>query len=114
MCSRYRNRASPDQWREEFSQTRIPLTWAQIPNLRPGDIAITDMAPIVRYGQQGAELVQRRWSWNGPSGKPVYNYRSEGREFTSGDVLSLLTAFMSTLLPPTRSRRQKTSGCSRK
>ena len=26
-------------------------------------------------------MVQRRWSWVGPSGKPVYNYRSEGRRF---------------------------------
>ena len=28
-----------------------------------------------------AELVVRRWSWPGPGGKPVYNYRSDGREF---------------------------------
>ena len=35
------------------------------------------------------EMVQRRWSWLGPAasgraGKPVYNYRSEGREFRNG------------------------------
>jgi putative SOS response-associated peptidase YedK len=29
-------------------------------------------------------LVQRRLSWPGQNGKPVYNFRSEGREFASG------------------------------
>ncbi|WP_324748772.1 SOS response-associated peptidase family protein [Sphingomonas sp. LY54] len=28
-----------------------------------------------------AELIIRRWSWPGPGGKPVYNFRSDGREF---------------------------------
>jgi putative SOS response-associated peptidase YedK len=28
-----------------------------------------------------AELIVRRWSWPGPGGKPVYNFRSDGREF---------------------------------
>ena len=30
-----------------------------------------------------SDLVQRRWSWPGQNGKPVYNFRSEGREFAS-------------------------------
>jgi len=88
MCNRFRNRASPDQLKLEFSQVRVPLRFPEgPPNLRPGDFAITDTAAIVRVGEQGAELVQRRWSWPGPSGKPVYNFRSEGREFTSGRCL---------------------------
>lgn len=29
------------------------------------------------------DLVQRRWSWPGQNKRPVYNFRSEGREFTS-------------------------------
>jgi putative SOS response-associated peptidase YedK len=68
-----------------------------IPNFEPRqDIRITDRAPILRAAtkQAGAveldgrrrpalpaiELVQRRWSWPGPGGKPVYNFRSEGRD----------------------------------
>ena len=39
------------------------------------------------------ELVQRRWSWPGPDGKPVYNFRSEGREFRSGRCLILADGF---------------------
>ena len=66
-----------------------------IPNFEPrADIRITDRAPIVRVGQADAvELVQRRWSWPGPGGKPVYNFRSEGREFSSGRCVILADGF---------------------
>jgi putative SOS response-associated peptidase YedK len=61
------------------------------PNLEAReDIKITDPAPILRAveGEPGAgELVRRRWSWPGQNGKPVYNFRSDGREFTSGRCL---------------------------
>jgi len=55
-----------------------------IPNFEPReDIRITDRAPILRAATStpgAVELVQRRWSWPGPGGKPVYNFRSEGRD----------------------------------
>ena len=55
-----------------------------IPNFEPrADIRITDRAPILRAATHtpgAVELVQRRWSWPGPGGKPVYNFRSEGRD----------------------------------
>ncbi|MGB3931679.1 MAG: SOS response-associated peptidase family protein, partial [Sphingobium sp.] len=45
-------------------------------------------------GRRGAgELVNRRWSWPGQNRKPVYNFRSEGREFTSGRCLILADGF---------------------
>ena len=66
-----------------------------IPNFEPReDIRITDRAPIVRVGKTGAfELVQRRWSWPGYQGKPVYNFRSEGREFPHGRCVILADGF---------------------
>lgn len=68
-----------------------------LPNFEPReDIRITDRAPIVRAasGWPGAaELVQRRWSWPGPGGKPVYNFRSDGREFPTGRCLILADGF---------------------
>ncbi|MBB5710823.1 SOS response-associated peptidase family protein [Sphingomonas xinjiangensis] len=65
-----------------------------IPNLPPTDsIKITDRHAIVRAGAEGAELVVRRWSWPGPTGKPVYNFRSEGRKFDSGRVLIIADGF---------------------
>ena len=68
-----------------------------IPNFEPReDIRITDRAPIVRAASGGAgatELVQRRWSWPGPAGKPVYNFRSEGRELARGRCIILADGF---------------------
>ncbi len=66
-----------------------------LPNFEPrDDIRITDRAPIVRVGEAGViELVQRRWSWPGPGGKPVYNFRSEGRAFRSGRCVILADGF---------------------
>jgi putative SOS response-associated peptidase YedK len=68
-----------------------------IPNFEPRqDIRITDRAPILRAasGQPDAvELVQRRWSWPAPGGKPVYNFRSEGRDFPRGRCVILADGF---------------------
>ena len=47
-------------------------------------VRITDPTVIVRAVREElseSELITRRWSWPGSSGKPVYNYRSEAREF---------------------------------
>ena len=66
-----------------------------IPNWEPlPEIRITDRAPIVRTGLSGEpELVQRRWSWPGAGGRPVYNFRSDGREFSTGRCLILADGF---------------------
>jgi putative SOS response-associated peptidase YedK len=55
------------------------------------------------------ELVQRRWSWPGPSGKPVYNFRSDGREFTSGRCLIPADGFYEFTTPsePKKKRKDK-------
>lgn len=91
MCSDYRliGRVPVEELFEELE------TPEGVPNFEPRlDIRITDRAPIVRLGQTGAaELVQRRWSWPGPGGKPVYNFRSEGRRFASGRCLILADGF---------------------
>ena len=68
-----------------------------LPNFEPReDIRITDRAPIVRAATDGAgalELVQRRWSWPGPGGRPVYNFRSDGRDLPKGRCLILADGF---------------------
>ncbi len=67
---------------EAFGQLKIPLTFPEgLPNLTTDSIRITDPAAIVRMRGDAVELVQRRWSWAGIGGRPVYNYRSEGRRF---------------------------------
>ena len=98
MCNDYRLKVDIETIRQDFSDLRINIRFPEgIPNLAPrDDVRITDTAPIVRaVADDGAaaDLVQRRWSWPGPGGKPVYNFRSEGRSFSSGRCLIVADGF---------------------
>jgi putative SOS response-associated peptidase YedK len=84
MCNLYRLHKGADAIRQIFAGLGHQLSFPEgIPNLQPTDIRITDPAPIVRMGQNGLEMVIRRWSWPAPNGKPVFNLRSEGRSFNN-------------------------------
>jgi putative SOS response-associated peptidase YedK len=111
MCNEIRRNIALGNIRDDFSQLRIPLRFPEgLPNLAPLDsIRITDPAAIVRMGEDGAELVVRRWSWPGPNKKPVYNFRSEGRQFTSGRCLIVADGFYEFTAPadPKQKRKQK-------
>jgi putative SOS response-associated peptidase YedK len=102
MCNEYRRSVALGQIEIGFSQTRIPLRFPEgLPNLAALDsIRITDPSAIIRasLAEPGAaELVQRRWSWPGPHGKPVFNFRAEGRGLgqtaTSGRCLIVADGF---------------------
>jgi len=113
MCNEQRRRIALGQVREDWSQIRIPLIFPEgIPNFEPLDsIRITDRNAIIRAADEGerAELVMRRWSWPGPRGKPVYNYRSEGREFPRGRCLIVADGFYEFTAPadPSKTRKDK-------
>lgn len=84
MCNEVARRIALGIIREDFSQLKIVLRFSEgLPNLAATDsIRITDTTAIIRAAPDSeADMIQRRWSWPGPAGKPVYNYRSEGREF---------------------------------
>lgn len=88
MCNEFARRTTPDQLRAAWGATDMKLLFPEgMSNLPALDsIRITDPAVILRvaHGAAGAaELVTRRWSWPAPSGKPVYNFRSDGREFVN-------------------------------
>jgi putative SOS response-associated peptidase YedK len=87
MCNEHRRTVELDRILDAFAQLRIPLRFPEgAPNLAALEsIRITDPAAIVRARGEEMELVQRRWSWPGPTGKPVFNYRGEGREFRNGE-----------------------------
>ena len=110
MCNEVRRTVALGQIRDDFSQIRIPLRFPEgIPNLAPLEsIRITDPTAIVRMGPEGAELVQRRWSWPGPGGKPVYNFRSDGRELASGRCLIVADGFYEFTTPkePRKDKRK--------
>ena len=114
MCNEQRRRIALGRIREDWSQTRIPLRFPEgLPNLAPLDsIRITDSNAIVRASSEAegeAELVVRRWSWPGPRGRPVYNFRSEGREFSRGRCLIIADGFYEFTAPadPHKKRKDK-------
>lgn len=95
MCNEYRFTQPLDRIVDEFSQLKLPLTWAGgAPNLEPrASIRPTDPAPVIVGHPDGAELKQLRWGFPRPKGGPVINFRSEGRRFPSGRCLALADGF---------------------
>ena len=88
MCNEYARRITPEQLRAGWGVADMKLLFPEgMPNMPALDsIRITDPAVIIRAarGEPGAaEVVTRRWSWRAPNGKPVYNFRSDGREFVN-------------------------------
>lgn len=83
MCNEFSRKLDLDLLIIGLQQAAITLSFPEgRPNIEPlASVRITDPSVIVRAVNGEAQLVTRRWSWPGPSGKPVYNYRSEGRDF---------------------------------
>ncbi len=108
MCNLYRIEKNPDAIRRLFEGVQIPLTFPEgIPNIQPADIHITDRAPVIRWASDHAELLIRRWSWPSPNGKPVFNMRSDGREFPKDRCLIPLDGFYEYTAPEDPSQKRK-------
>lgn len=102
MCNEYARRLSPEQLRAGWQAVDAALIFPEgTPNMPPLEsIRITDPGVIIRACSgvaRTAEVITRRWSWPAPNGKPVYNFRSEGRTFenkpTSGRCLIIADGF---------------------
>jgi len=97
MCNDYRLSVDLDTIANDFSDLKIKIDFPEgAPNVEAReDIRITDTAPIVRAGLNPGSLalVQRRWSWPGPTGKPVYNFRAESRDFGTNRCLIVADGF---------------------
>jgi putative SOS response-associated peptidase YedK len=113
MCNLYTQTKSVDEVARIFRDMQIPLGFPEgLPNLRPRDIAITDPGVIVRAAIESSgnyQLLVRRWSWPGAAGKPVYNFRSDGREFSSGRCLIVADGFyeFTASLDPKQKRKDR-------
>jgi putative SOS response-associated peptidase YedK len=111
MCNLYTQKKSVDEVARLFREFALPLHFPEgVPNLQPRDIAITDPGPIVRAAPGdpgGFDLVVRRWSWPGTGGKPVYNFRSDGREFPSGRCLIVADGFYEFTTPADPRQKRK-------
>ncbi|HVF36782.1 MAG TPA: SOS response-associated peptidase family protein, partial [Sphingomicrobium sp.] len=109
MCNLYRLHRGADAIRQLFAEQGTQLSFPEgAPNLEPKDIRITDPAPIVRMGPAGPEMVVRRWSWPGGHGKPLYNLKSDGRNFPRDRAIALADGFYEYTAPDDpRSKRKK-------
>ena len=108
MCNLYRLHSGTDQMRMVAEALSRPIGFPEgVPNFQPRDVAITDPAPILRAGSDGVDLVTRRWSWPGPNKKPVYNFRSEGRDFGAGRCLIVSNGFYEFTTPKDPKARRK-------
>jgi len=110
VCNLYQLEKSVDAVRRLFAEQQIPLSFPEgIPNFEPRNVRITERAPIVRFnrGEGTAELVERRWSWPGPTGKPVFNMRSDGREFGKDRCLVLADGFYEFTSPDDPKQKKK-------
>src|SRR6478736_9531909 len=113
MCNLYTQTKSVDEVARIFRDLQMPIVFPEgLPNLAPRDIAITDPGVIVRRAQTDAgsyDLLVRRWSWPGAGGKPVYNFRSDGREFPSGRCLIVADGFyeFTTATDPKQKRKDR-------
>ena len=96
MCNLYTVEKSVDAVRRIFAELQVPLVFPEgVPNFQPRNVRISERAPIVKFSSDKgvAELVERRWSWPSPTGKPVFNMRSDGREFSRDRCLVVADAF---------------------
>lgn len=83
MCSQYPQKVPLDVLERQFHESRIPLRLPEgRPNLEPrNQITIGDIAPVVIASTDHAELSSLSFGWKGPAGRPIFNFRSEGRSF---------------------------------
>jgi putative SOS response-associated peptidase YedK len=114
MCNDYRLMVDVATIVEDFSELKIKIRFGEgTPNIQPReDIKITDTAPIIMTiegASDEGDLVQRRWSWPGANKRPVYNFKSEGREFASNRCLIVADGFYEFTDPkdPTKKRKDK-------
>lgn len=92
MCNNYRLHVPANQLAMPFADIGRRLVLPDsLPNLEPTDYRIGDRAPVVLVGERGLQLVMTPWAWKGPTGKPVFNFRSEGRSF-AGSTRCLIPA----------------------
>lgn len=82
----------------------FPMAWSKgrIPNeAGPTDhIKISEKGVIVRAEDAGYVAEAITWAWKGPNGKPVFNFKSDGRSFADSRRLLILAAGFYEYTPP--------------
>ena len=114
MCNLYRLEKAPDAIVQVALELGASVAFPEgVPNQSPGEVRITDPAPVLRSrageGECGAlEWVTRRWSWPNAQGKPLFNMRGEGRRFPLAErCVALADAFFEHTAPKDPKTKRK-------
>jgi putative SOS response-associated peptidase YedK len=85
MCNEYGNRIPYRRYVAEFSHLKLHLSVSgNGPDLTPRDeIHIRDTAPVIVRTADGVELTELTWAPRDRNKKPVFNFRSEKRNFSN-------------------------------
>lgn len=100
MCNEYARKANLKELANLFGALEkveaVEWEGGLLPNDLDGkdSVRISDTAPIARLLDGRLVLSMTPWAWRGPGGKPVFNFKSEGRDFSHNDrVLIPATGF---------------------
>lgn len=99
MCNEFQRTQTLEAIVAAFQARDLPMFgWAEgrIPNQQgpQPSIRISDPAVVVRLNGEALEGSFVKWAWPSPKGPPVFNFRSEGRDFSHSDrVLVLADGF---------------------
>lgn len=87
MCNDFGNHVTYAEYAEALRQLGMPIVApGAVPNLEPeDDIWPSEVATVFRRLDDGVELARLRWGFepSSPKGRPVINFRSEGRSFAN-------------------------------
>ncbi|MFJ6024141.1 SOS response-associated peptidase family protein [Brevundimonas sp. NPDC092305] len=110
MCSQYQIKLPLHVVEQSFSHTRFRLRFPEgRPNFEPRDqVTIGDAAPLILSGDAGPELRTLPFSWKGPGGRPVFNFRSDQRSFTDSRRCLVPASAFYEFTDPQPGQRRKT------
>ena len=94
MCNDYEQRVAYADYQAAIRAAELstPASESEADLPQADHIRIGDMGPVLRAAGNGAELVLMRFGWPPPRPKaaPVFNFRSEGRDFSRNDRVLIL------------------------
>lgn len=113
MCNEFSRQKALNDALKAFEAKDLPMFGWQdglIPNeMGPQpSVRIRDKALVVRLADGALRGAMTTWAWLGPKGAPVFNFRSEGRDFGHSDrVLVLADGFFEYTAPQAKGVKLK-------
>ncbi|MBI1685206.1 SOS response-associated peptidase family protein [Caulobacter hibisci] len=108
MCNLYSLKTGDlfDLWTKAL---KLPVVWeGQASNVEPKpEIRMTEAAPILRHVGDHAVVSMTKWGWPGPKG-PVFNFVTEGRDFSASDRVLIPTDGFYEFTAPQAGQKRKT------